>query len=331
VRFEDVSSERIEPPFRGDFQGRDHIGYVCTGKLYDDIRARAQTVGQRWRHYDNGHQLWEYFEFGDRRSSWKKTGWRRAFYTRPAYEDEQRLLAFGRPDTVIYTKLGRGGPVDALLEAAGHCDWTEPASIIELHHGRGRDELVHRALKDFRAEQLPFKSFKANAAFYYTVLLAFLLFESFKRDVTEDVIPVTAYATRIRRQAIDFAARIVHTSGQIILKVTAAVRDRLRIPDLWERTADPPPLIWTSLDNIPVQLDVPALTRAGPHRFVPNSSPAPKSHRGPSSPAPHRIRHSPFGLPGLHVPPLVPPLPPHRRESLNRVAIFPEIHSPGAG
>ena len=221
------------------------IGYVCTGKLQDDLTDLARGMDPSgWCEYDNGHQLWHYFEFGDRRPSWKKTGWRRAFYTRPAYENEQRLLEFARPDTVIYTNLGQGGPVDEFLEAAGRPEWTEPEHVIRLHHARGRDELVHRALKDFRAEQLPFKSFQANAAFYYTVLVAFFLFEAFKRDVTEAVIPVTSYATRVRRQAIDFAAKIVRTSHQVILKVTSATWNRLQVGRLWERTADPPRFCW---------------------------------------------------------------------------------------
>ncbi len=141
------------------------IGYVCTGKLYDDLTDRARSMDPSlWSTYDNGHQLWEYFEFGHRRPSWKRTGWRRALYTRPAYEDAQRLLEFARPDTVLYTNLGQGGPIDGFLQGAGYSEWTTPERIIELHHGRGRDELVHRALKDFRAEQLPFKRFQANAA-----------------------------------------------------------------------------------------------------------------------------------------------------------------------
>lgn len=221
------------------------IGYVCTGKLYDDITELAQGVeDSRWHTYDNGHQLWQYFEFGNRRPSWKRTGWRRAFYTRPAYEDAQRLLEFARPDTVLYTNLGQGGPIDQCLEQAGCAEWTTPERIIETHHSRGRDELVHRALKDFRAEQLPFKSFQANAAFYYTVLVAFFLFEAFKRDVTNDVVPATAYATRIRRRAIDFAAKIVRTSGKLKLKVTAAIWERLQIPELWARSGDPPRFAW---------------------------------------------------------------------------------------
>jgi hypothetical protein len=222
------------------------IGYVCSGRLEEDIVAMAQQAhASQWAHYDNGRQLWQYLEFGAHRPSWKKGEWRRAFYTRPTYEGEQRLLEFARPDNVVYTNLGCGGPIDARLEAAGCGEWTRPERIIELHHGRGRDELVHRALKDFRAEQLPFKSFQANAAFYYTVLTAFFLFETFKQDVTAEVVPITAQATRLRRELIDFAAKVVRTAHQTILKVTRAVWQQLRIEELFERAANPPPLVWT--------------------------------------------------------------------------------------
>jgi hypothetical protein len=221
------------------------IGYVCSGKLYGDLKELARGVDRSmWSTYDNGRQRWEYLEFGDRRQSWEKTGWRRAFYTRPIYEDEQRLLEFARPDTILYTNLGQGGPIDALLRAAEWAEWTTPERIIEAHHNRGRDELVHRALKDFRAEQLPFRRFQSNAAFYYTALVAFFLFEAFKQDVTASVVPATAYATRVRRQAIDFAAKIVRTSGQVILKVSAAIWDRLHIEELWARSGDPPRFVW---------------------------------------------------------------------------------------
>jgi hypothetical protein len=221
------------------------IGFLCAGKLYDDIIGQARNRGPTaWSEFANARQVWEWFEFRDRRKSWKKRDGRRALYLRPLYEDEQRLLAFARPDTVIYTNLGEGKPIDALLKAAGHGHWTEPESLIELYHGRGADELVHRALKDFRDEQLPFQRFQSNAAFYYTVLLAFFLFEAFKRDVTETVVPVTAQATRVRRQVIDFAAKIVRTAGQVILKVPEALWMRLRLVELWNRTADPPVFAW---------------------------------------------------------------------------------------
>lgn len=222
------------------------IGYVATGRLYEDLTAVAtQTDRSVWATYDNGRQLWEYLEFGDRRKDWPCTEWRRVFYTRPLYEDEQRLLEFARPDTVIYTNLGQGGPIDGLLKEAGHGHRTRPEQIIELHHQRGRDELVHRALKDFRAEELPFRRFQSNAAFYYTVLVAFFLYETFKRDITAPAVPPTAYPTRHRRQAIDFAAKIVRTGGQVILKVTSAVWDRLCIEELWAHSGDPPRLALT--------------------------------------------------------------------------------------
>lgn len=222
------------------------IGYTCTGNLYDDVVALAEErAPEAWSRYDNGRQEWKYFEFGNRRKSWKKTGWRRTFYTRPHYEnDGQRLLPFARPDRVIYTNLGQGGEIDARLEAVGRADLLRPTRIIEVHHGRGRDELVHRALKDFRAEQLPFKRFKANAAFYYTVMVAFFLYETFKRDVSDEVLPATSYPTRFRRQVLDFAAKIVRTSGETILRVTEATWKRLRIGELWDRTADPPRFAW---------------------------------------------------------------------------------------
>jgi len=35
-----------------------------------------------------------------------------------------------------------------------------------------------KSLKDFGFEQLPFKRFAANSAFYYCMLIAFLLFEA---------------------------------------------------------------------------------------------------------------------------------------------------------
>lgn len=221
------------------------IGYTCSGKLLGGITTYAQALHESaWREYDNGHQRWSYVEFGDCRKDWKKTEWRRAFYTRPTYEDEQALLAFARPDHVIYTNLGQGRAIDTRLEEAGHAELTRPEQIIALHHARGRDELVHRALKDFRAEALPFKRFQSNAAFYYTVLLAFFLFECFKEDVGSAVVPLCAYPERVRRRLIDFAAKIVRTGGKTILKVSAATCERLRMAELWQRTADPPPIGW---------------------------------------------------------------------------------------
>ena len=108
---------------------------------------------------------------------------------------------------------------------------------------RGADELPHRGVKDFGFEQLPFKRFVANTAFYYCMVIAFFLFECFKRDVSRGVLPVTAYATTIRRRLVDIAAKIVHTSRGVVLKVTQATMEALRLDLLWQRCCDPPPIL----------------------------------------------------------------------------------------
>jgi hypothetical protein len=76
-----------------------------------------------------------------------------------------------------------------------------PPVIIASYHGRGADELVHRALKDFGFEELPFLRFAPNTALYYTMLVAFVLCECFKQDVCGEVIPLEAYATTLRAPA----------------------------------------------------------------------------------------------------------------------------------
>jgi len=124
--------------------------------------------------------------------------------------------------------------------------WLETETIIEAYHDRGRDELVHRALKDFGTQTLPFKRFNANAAYYYIMLLTFFLYESFKRDVCHRAVPVACYATTFRRMVIDNAGKIVRTSGKIILKVTTATWNSLDIAYLWHSSGSPPRFAWVS-------------------------------------------------------------------------------------
>jgi len=81
-------------------------------------------------------------------------------------EEGKRVFDFARTDTVIYTNLGLSGPTDRRLEKAGRKSLLEAPSLIELHHSRGRDELVHRALKNPQAERMPFQDFLPNMAFY---------------------------------------------------------------------------------------------------------------------------------------------------------------------
>ena len=119
----------------------------------------------------------------------------------------------------------------------------DPEVIIESHHQRGADELPHRGFKDFGFEELPFKRFGPNTAFYYCMLIAFFLSETFKEDVLRDVIPITSYATTVRRKVIDIAGKIINTGRRTILKVSHATMDLLKFDRLWENCQNPPPIL----------------------------------------------------------------------------------------
>lgn len=215
------------------------IGYVGGGKIYANIREYVESCPEdQWRTVEKKKQEWEILEFGDRRGTWDK--YRRAIFTRPLYEDNQKLLPFARSDRIWYTNLGMGGNIDILLKKAGMEDCTTAEKIVRIAHSRGADELVHRAIKDFGTEQLPFKRFESNAAFFYTMLVAFNLLEAFKEDVSRDIIPKVCYATTFRRRIIDIAAKIAHTSGSIILRLTEDTWKALNAPWLWELSNSPP-------------------------------------------------------------------------------------------
>jgi len=219
------------------------IGYICGGRVYEDLQTLAEKAESgQWRQYRHRQQVWDYLEVGDRRGTWKT--FRRAGLARPVAEGRQRLLDYVRPLSIFYTNLGMGQTIDQYLAAAGRKHDLEAESIIASYHSRGADELVHRGLKDFGFEELPFLRFAPNAALYYTMVVAFFLFECFKEDVCGEVIPVEAYATTLRRRLIDVAAKIVRHAGKIILKVAAAAMEQLQFASLWARSSAPPRFAW---------------------------------------------------------------------------------------
>ena len=232
------------------FRGLD-IGILCGGKHYADINALVGSVKlEHWEAYRNGKgdnaRVWSYYEFGDRRGTWAEDEFLRAFYcTQETGENGQYLMEFVKHDSIIYTNLGMGGKIDEQLISAGHGNMLEPGLIIETYFGRGSDELVNRAFKDFVSQKLPFKRFNMNAAYYYLSLTAFLLLEAFKHDVCNGIIPISAYSTTVRRQLFDIAGKIIRKSRYTILKVTASIMKRLEFDTLWERCNNPPiKFIW---------------------------------------------------------------------------------------
>ena len=100
--------------------------------------------------------------------------------------------------------------------------WLQDDSLIYHHHQRGADELPHRGLKEFGSEQLPFQRFAANQAYYYLMVVSFFLFQTFQEDNLQDILPLTSYATTVRRKLIDCAAKIVRTGRQLILNSAAS-------------------------------------------------------------------------------------------------------------
>ena len=128
----------------------------------------------------------------------------------------------------------------ALIQAGGQ-RYLEAETIIELNHQRGKSELNHRSQKEFAGkEQFPFERFGMNQAYYYFLLFSHLLYEAYKHDVTQDILPVNCYPATFRRQMLDFAVKIISRSGQYILKVNQTVFDHLKLNELWLLAGSPP-------------------------------------------------------------------------------------------
>jgi hypothetical protein len=221
------------------------IGFVVGGKMYNDIKECIINLeDDRFLEYTRNGQTWLYCEFLDRRKSWDTT-WR-TIYTKPITEDTgQILLEFARPETIIYTNIGMQNSITQdILEAKCTKETTiSPQAIITLYHLRGRDELANRGLKDFGVEQLPFKQFAPNAAYYYLMLISFFLFESFKYDIDSELIPLCWYATTFRRNYLDIAGKIIKTGRQLILKIAITVYKNLGFDRLWEKSIIAEPIL----------------------------------------------------------------------------------------
>jgi hypothetical protein len=175
-----------------------HIGYVCGGKVYKDIRQMADNWdASQWKRFESGKKkAWQFAEFGCRQGSW--TTFRRAIFCRLIHDDSKQLYLPGfRPDTVIITNIGQDQAIDDMLRKAGAMEYLSANGLVACYHERGSDELANRALKDFGHEQLPFKRFAPNAAWYYTMLVGHFLLESFKEDVSAPVLSVGSYASTV--------------------------------------------------------------------------------------------------------------------------------------
>jgi len=225
------------------FDERLGIHFICVGKFYDDIKEYVQQLSME--HFSLLNQSWHYVEFGNRLKSWTK--FRRCIYTTQDTDESGQLkFEFARPDSLLYANIGQNQMLDEKLEQAAGAEYLQAEKIIELDHQRGKSELVHRSEKEFaQKEQLPFERLGMNRAYYYFMVISHFLYEAYKRDVTYDVLPVESYPTTFRRLLIDFAAKIVSKGGQLILKVTQAVFDKLHLQNLWIRSGASQPILVT--------------------------------------------------------------------------------------
>ncbi len=184
--------------------------------------------------------VWNYVEFGKKLGSWSE--FRRCIFTKlQRQENGQYVMDFAKPDNVIYTNIGLSKKADERLIKAGGSQYFEAKTIIQTSHQRGADELIHRSIKEMATkEQLPFKRYGMNRAYYFLLVITHFLFETYKEDVTADVVPTTVYPNTFRRKLIDFAAKITSGAGSITLKVTKTIYEAIDIATLWKRCQSPP-------------------------------------------------------------------------------------------
>lgn len=217
------------------------IHYVITGKFYSDLWDQInQMPKELFKSYEQQNGYWKYIEFGWRYASWSKMR-RAVFTTLVADESGQTKLDFACTNSIILTNIGMDGALNQQLEFTGIGHLMDIEKVIGLNHSRGKDELVHRSLKELATkEQLPFKNFVMNGVFYYLEAITHLMFESYKRDITNDVISISSYPNTFRRKLIDFAVKIVDHANQKTMKVREFIMNSLKLDELWKRCQSPP-------------------------------------------------------------------------------------------
>lgn len=225
------------------FEDQLDIHYITTSRIYTDVKEYVKDIpSQNFCSLKKNNAVWGYVEFGNKLKSWKK--FRRCIFTKLSNDESgQYILDFSKPDNVIYTNIGNSKKADDKLRAAGGDSYFETASIIQMSHSRGADELIHRSIKELATkEQLPFKSLGMNRAYYFMLVITHFIFEAYKQDVTIDVVPMTTYPNTFRRKLIDFAVKITSGSRSIRLNVSQTIYETINFKVLWERCQSPPPI-----------------------------------------------------------------------------------------
>lgn len=213
------------------FLEKKKVKYIASGKFFNSIKAKIGSF-KSFETYINGKKKWKYKDFEYTSPTWNK--FRRAIFTQAIATDEKQLtFSFAQSKKIIITNISK-------FEKKGN-----PENIIEMHHRQGEYELVHRKIKEFGSEKMPFKKFECNTAYYSVMVLAFFIYQSFIEDTVTPVLPeftLKSYVTTIRRNIIDIAGKIVSSGREIILKIQEKTFYLLKLKDIW-RLCNAPPLM----------------------------------------------------------------------------------------
>ena len=223
------------------------IHFITTSKIYKDVREYAELLpSDLYSELRKDKLIWKLFDFGSKRASWKQ--FRRSIFTTLSCDENGQYimnLENKRTDNLIITNIGTNKVADQRLKNAGGQENFKAENIVKLSHQRGSDELIHRSIKELATkEQLPFKRMGMNRAYYFLLVISHFIFETYKRDVTYEVVPITSYPNTFRRKVIDFATKITSAAGYVILNVPRTIFDNFKINDLWEKCQSPPIIQW---------------------------------------------------------------------------------------
>ncbi len=218
------------------------IGYIIGGKQFRNIRERVQLIPEDefsiFKRDDDSLHEWYYTEFMDKRDNWDTE--RRLVVTQLRSVGDQMIIPGMGRMSLSYTNLGTDPELMRSFEDAGVDYLAQTENIIMLAHNRGEDELSHRHIKDFATrEQLPCKDFDMNRTYFEIMILAFNLYESFKRDCLDGVMSPTSYPEKFRRKFIDTAGRIVKTARRTILAVPGVIMEQLSLTEVWQKAIAP--------------------------------------------------------------------------------------------
>lgn len=202
--------------------------FICGGKKYKNITDSVESTPiEEWSTFKGKRAVFKFYEFDSKCNSWDKE-YRTIYTFLLSKEDGQCVLNFGDSDNVIYTNI---------KSSQYEFEYSSRSSrgIIRTYHSRGADELPHRGIKEFGIEQLPFKDYFSNHAFYAMMTIFYNMFELYKEDVIEDADYRKSYANRIRRKFIDIAGYVVTTGRSIILKINHAIKNAIDLAGMWYR------------------------------------------------------------------------------------------------